>query len=64
MTTYIFTGEQDPRIEVWGLFPLVSIPEDPATGSAAGPLAADAAWAGLLPPGEVRVVLRAPTSTV
>ena len=34
------------------------IAEDPATGSAAGPLAAYAARAGLLAPGQTRVVLQ------
>jgi PhzF family phenazine biosynthesis protein len=45
-------------VEARGLFPLCGIPEDPATGSAAGPLAAYFARAGVLPPGETRVVLQ------
>lgn len=53
-----FTGVGEPWIEARGLFPLVGIPEDPATGSAAGPLAAYMASAGLLLPGEERVVLQ------
>ncbi|MFA4966095.1 MAG: PhzF family phenazine biosynthesis protein [Thermoleophilia bacterium] len=53
-----FTEEDDPWIEARGLFPLAGIPEDPATGSAAGPLAAYMARAGLLAPGERRVVLQ------
>jgi PhzF family phenazine biosynthesis protein len=55
---FAFTGEADPWVEARGLFPLLSIPEDPATGSAAGPLAAYLADAGLLPIGETRVVLQ------
>ena len=53
-----FTGQEAPLIEARGLFPLAGIPEDPATGSAAGPLAAYMARAGLLAPGERRVVLQ------
>ena len=53
-----FTGQETPWVEARGLFPLSGIPEDPATGSAAGPLAAYMARAGLLPPGERRVVLQ------
>jgi trans-2,3-dihydro-3-hydroxyanthranilate isomerase len=53
-----FTGRKTPWIEARGLFPLAGIPEDPATGSAAGPLAAYMARAGLLAPGEPRVVLQ------
>jgi trans-2,3-dihydro-3-hydroxyanthranilate isomerase len=53
-----FTGADDPWIEARGLFPLVGIAEDPATGSAAGPLAAYLALAGRLPAGERRVVLQ------
>ncbi len=53
-----FTGQADPWIEARGLFPFVGITEDPATGSAAGPLAAYMARAGMLPPGEERVVLQ------
>jgi trans-2,3-dihydro-3-hydroxyanthranilate isomerase len=53
-----FTGRDVPWIEARGLFPLSGIPEDPATGSAAGPLAAYMARAGLLAPGERRLVLQ------
>lgn len=53
-----FTGRADPWVEARGFFPLAGIPEDPATGSAAGPLAAYMARAGLLLPGEERVVLQ------
>jgi len=55
---FAFTGDDDPWVEARGLFPLEGIPEDPATGSAAGPLAAHLALAGLLAPGETRVVLQ------
>jgi len=55
---FAFTGDHDPWVEARGLFPLQGIPEDPATGSAAGPLAAHLALAGLLTPGEIRVVLQ------
>ncbi len=53
-----FTGRDDPWIEARGLFPFAGIPEDPATGSAAGPLAAFMAHYGRLAPGERRVVLQ------
>lgn len=53
-----FTGQNDPWIEARGLFPFAGIPEDPATGSAAGPLAAYMTREGALPPGESRVVLQ------
>ncbi len=53
-----FTGQDRPWIEARGLFPFAGITEDPATGSAAGPLAAYMARAGVLPPGEERVVLQ------
>jgi trans-2,3-dihydro-3-hydroxyanthranilate isomerase len=53
-----FTGEDEPWMEARGLFPLIGIAEDPATGSAAGPLAAYVARAGLLAPGQQRVVLQ------
>jgi trans-2,3-dihydro-3-hydroxyanthranilate isomerase len=52
------TGGDEPWMEARGLFPLIGIQEDPATGSAAGPLAAYVARAGLLAPGETRVVLQ------
>ncbi len=53
-----FTGRDDPWVEARGMFPYAGIAEDPATGSAAGPLAAYMAAEGLLPPGETRVVLQ------
>jgi trans-2,3-dihydro-3-hydroxyanthranilate isomerase len=53
-----FTGQETPWVEARGLFPLSGIPEDPATGSAAGPLAAYMARAGLLAAGARRVVLQ------
>jgi trans-2,3-dihydro-3-hydroxyanthranilate isomerase len=55
---WAFTGEDEPWVEARGLFPNSGIPEDPATGSAAGPLAAYLARAGRLAPGERRVVLQ------
>ena len=53
-----FTGQDEPWIEARGLFPFAGITEDPATGSAAGPLAAYMAREGVLPPDEERVVLQ------
>jgi trans-2,3-dihydro-3-hydroxyanthranilate isomerase len=53
-----FTGRDDPWMEARGLFPFAGITEDPATGSAAGPLAAYMAREGVLPPDEERVVLQ------
>jgi trans-2,3-dihydro-3-hydroxyanthranilate isomerase len=53
-----FTGEEDPWVEARGLFPAAGIPEDPATGSAAGPLAAYLARAGRLAVDQRRVVLQ------
>ena len=53
-----FTGQDDPWMEARGLFPFAGITEDPATGSAAGPLAAYMAREGVLPPEEERVVLQ------
>lgn len=56
---FAFTGEDDPWVEARGLcFPSTGIVEDPATGSAAGPLAAYLAHEGRLPAGERRVVLQ------
>jgi trans-2,3-dihydro-3-hydroxyanthranilate isomerase len=55
---WAFTGQQEPWIEARGLFPRCGIPEDPATGSAAGPLAAYLARAGRLPVGARRVLLQ------
>ena len=45
-----FTGQDEPWVEARGLFPFAGITEDPATGSAAGPLAAYMAREGVLPP--------------
>ena len=53
-----FTGQDEPWVEARGLFPFAGITEDPATGSAAGPLAAYMAREGVLPPEEERVVLQ------
>ena len=53
---FAFTGHEEPWAEARGLFPLEGIPEDPATGSAAGPLAAYLTARGRLPLGEERVV--------
>lgn len=53
---FAFTGQEDPWVEARGLFPAEGIAEDPATGSAAGPLAAYLTAAGLLRPGEARVI--------
>jgi trans-2,3-dihydro-3-hydroxyanthranilate isomerase len=53
-----FTGRDDPWVEARGLFPFAGITEDPATGSAAGPLAAYMAREGVLPMDEERVVLQ------
>ena len=46
-----FTGQDEPWVEARGLFPFAGITEDPATGSAAGPLAAYMAREGVLPAG-------------
>jgi trans-2,3-dihydro-3-hydroxyanthranilate isomerase len=53
-----FTGQDDPWVEARGLFPFAGITEDPATGSAAGPLAAYMAREGVLPMDEERIVLQ------
>ena len=53
-----FTGQDEPWVEARGLFPFAGITEDPATGSAAGPLAAYMAREGVLPVEEERVVLQ------
>ena len=53
-----FTGRSEPWMEARGLFPFAGIAEDPATGSAAGPLAAYMAREGVLPIDEERVVLQ------
>ena len=53
---FALTGDEEPFAEARCFSPLEGIVEDPATGSAAGPLAAYLAKAGLLPPGAARVV--------
>lgn len=53
-----FSDDPGVWVEARGLFPLCGISEDPATGSAAGPLAAYMALAGRLSAGEERVVLQ------
>jgi trans-2,3-dihydro-3-hydroxyanthranilate isomerase len=53
-----FTGRDEPWVEARGLFPFAGITEDPATGSAAGPLAAYMAREGVLPVDEERIVLQ------
>lgn len=55
---FAFTGGDEPWVEARGLFPFIGISEDPATGSAAGPLAAYLTREGLLSPEEQRVVLQ------
>jgi trans-2,3-dihydro-3-hydroxyanthranilate isomerase len=50
------TGEEEPYAEARCFSPAAGIVEDPATGSAAGPLAAYLAREGLLAPGESRVL--------
>lgn len=55
---WAFTGDDEPWVEARGLFPAAGIAEDPATGSAAGPLAAYLVRAGALAPDEERVVLQ------
>ena len=50
------TGHDEPYAEARCFSPAAGIVEDPATGSAAGPLAAYLARAGLLAPGESRVL--------
>jgi trans-2,3-dihydro-3-hydroxyanthranilate isomerase len=53
---FALTGADDPLAEARCFAPLEGIPEDPATGSAAGPLAAYLARVGLLKPGEMRML--------
>jgi trans-2,3-dihydro-3-hydroxyanthranilate isomerase len=53
-----FTGQDEPWVEARGLFPFAGIAEDPATGSAAGPLAAYMARERVLPIDEERSVLQ------
>ena len=50
------TGDEEPFVEARCFAPAAGIVEDPATGSAAGPLAAYLARAGLLAPGAARVL--------
>ena len=50
------TGEDEPYAEARCFAPNAGIVEDPATGSAAGPLAAYLAREGLLAPGESRML--------
>ena len=56
--TWERAGQDEPWVEARGLFPFAGITEDPATGSAAGPLAAYMAREGVLAPDEERVVLQ------
>ncbi|HMK92346.1 MAG TPA: PhzF family phenazine biosynthesis protein [Thermoleophilia bacterium] len=53
---FAFTGDEEPFVEARCFAPAAGIVEDPATGSAAGPLAAYLARAGLLAPGAARVL--------
>jgi trans-2,3-dihydro-3-hydroxyanthranilate isomerase len=51
---YLFAVGADGRVRARGFFPSAGIPEDPATGSAAGPLGVYLALHGALPGGERR----------
>jgi trans-2,3-dihydro-3-hydroxyanthranilate isomerase len=53
---FALTGDEEPFAEARCFAPLAGIVEDPATGSAAGPLAAYLAREGLLGPGAARVL--------
>ena len=53
---FALTGDDEPFAEARCFVPLAGIVEDPATGSAAGPLAAYLAREGLLAPGAARVL--------
>jgi len=53
---FALTGDEEPFAEARCFAPLAGIVEDPATGSAAGPLAAYLAREGLLGPGVARVL--------
>jgi len=53
---FALTGDEEPFAEARCFAPAAGIVEDPATGSAAGPLAAYLARAGLLGPGAARVL--------
>ena len=53
---FALTGEEDPLVEARCFAPLEGIPEDPATGSAAGPLAAYLTRVGIMKPGETRML--------
>jgi len=53
---FALTGDDEPFVEARCFAPLAGIVEDPATGSAAGPLAAYLARVGILGPGAARVL--------
>jgi trans-2,3-dihydro-3-hydroxyanthranilate isomerase len=53
---FAFTGEEEPFAEARCFAPAAGIVEDPATGSAAGPLAAYLADEGVLLPGETKIL--------
>ncbi len=53
---FALTGDEEPFAEARCFVPLAGIVEDPATGSAAGPLAAYLSREGLLAPGAARVL--------
>jgi trans-2,3-dihydro-3-hydroxyanthranilate isomerase len=53
---FAFTGDDQPFAEARCFAPAAGIVEDPATGSAAGPLAAYLAHEGILRPGETKVL--------
>jgi trans-2,3-dihydro-3-hydroxyanthranilate isomerase len=53
---FAFTGDEQPFAEARSFGPLGGVVEDPATGSAAGPLAAYLAHEGVLRPGETKVL--------
>jgi trans-2,3-dihydro-3-hydroxyanthranilate isomerase len=53
---FAFTGDDEPFVAARQFSPLEGIIEDPATGSAAGPLAAYLARSGLLAAGAARVI--------
>jgi trans-2,3-dihydro-3-hydroxyanthranilate isomerase len=53
---FALTGDEEPFAEARCFAPLAGIVEDPATGSAAGPLAAYLSREGLLGPGVARVL--------
>jgi trans-2,3-dihydro-3-hydroxyanthranilate isomerase len=53
---FALTGDEEPFAEARCFAPLAGIVEDPATGSAAGPLAAYLSREGILGPGAARVL--------